>query len=118
MNDNKRTIIITGGGSGIGMETAIKFAENGDNVIITGRTENLTGRCPLKYELSDDQLYIIGNAARHSICYLRKLRQYRQGKIDLKVEGETKGKEKKPPGAEVDLTATILGAGRDLKRNI
>ena len=40
MNDNKRTIIITGGGSGIGMETAIKFAENGDNVIITGRTES------------------------------------------------------------------------------
>ena len=35
----------------------------------------------------------------------------------LKVEGETKGKEEKPPGAEVDLTATILGAGRDLKRN-
>ena len=40
MNDNKRTIIITGGGSGIGMETAIKFADNGDNVIITGRTES------------------------------------------------------------------------------
>ena len=35
----------------------------------------------------------------------------------LKVEGKTKGKEEKPPGAEVDLTATILGAGRDLKRN-
>ena len=34
MNDNKRTIIITGGGSGIGMETAIKFADNGYNVII------------------------------------------------------------------------------------
>ena len=40
MNDNKRTIIITGGGSGIGMETAIKFADNGYNVIITGRTES------------------------------------------------------------------------------
>ncbi len=40
MNNNKRTIIITGGGSGIGMETAIKFADNGDNVIITGRTES------------------------------------------------------------------------------
>ena len=35
----------------------------------------------------------------------------------LKVEGETKEKEEKPPGAEVDLTATILGAGSDLKRN-
>ena len=35
----------------------------------------------------------------------------------LKGEGETKGKEEKPPGAEVDLTATILGAGRGLKIN-
>ena len=40
MNKDKRTIIITGGGSGIGMETAIKFAGNGDDVIITGRTES------------------------------------------------------------------------------
>ena len=40
MNKDKRTIIITGGGSGIGMETAIKFANLGDNIIITGRTES------------------------------------------------------------------------------
>ena len=40
MNKDKRTIIITGGGSGIGMETAIKFAELGDIIIITGRTES------------------------------------------------------------------------------
>ena len=40
MAKTSRNIIITGGGSGIGMETAIKFANNGDNIIITGRTES------------------------------------------------------------------------------
>ena len=37
--------------------------------------------------------------------------------LGLKVEGKTKGKEEEPPGAEVDPTATILGARRNLKRN-
>ena len=33
MAKTSRNIIITGGGSGIGMETAIKFANNGDNIL-------------------------------------------------------------------------------------
>ena len=41
----------------------------------------------MKYELSEDQLYAIGIASRQSICYLRKLRQWREGKIDLTIEG-------------------------------
>lgn len=33
-----KTIIITGGGSGIGKAMAKKFASKGANVVITGRT--------------------------------------------------------------------------------
>ncbi|TKG93974.1 SDR family oxidoreductase [Puteibacter caeruleilacunae] len=35
----KRNILITGGSAGMGLATAIKFAEKGDQVIITGRNE-------------------------------------------------------------------------------
>ncbi|MEM0940945.1 MAG: 2-deoxy-D-gluconate 3-dehydrogenase [Bacteroidota bacterium] len=31
-----RNILITGGSAGMGLASAIKFATNGDNVIITG----------------------------------------------------------------------------------
>ena len=36
----KRTIIITGGTTGIGKATAYQFAKNGWNVVITSRSEN------------------------------------------------------------------------------
>lgn len=37
MNITGKTILITGGGSGIGFETARLFAQKGNTVIITGR---------------------------------------------------------------------------------
>jgi len=39
MKTNNRTVLITGGGSGIGFETARLFSENGSRVILVGRTE-------------------------------------------------------------------------------
>lgn len=40
MNTTNNTILITGGGSGIGFQIARLFAEKGNQVIITGRNEN------------------------------------------------------------------------------
>lgn len=34
-NDNQRVVLVTGGTKGIGKETAMKFAEHGDQVVIT-----------------------------------------------------------------------------------
>jgi uncharacterized oxidoreductase len=39
MNLKNRTILVTGGGSGIGLEIAKLFSEQGNQVIITGRNE-------------------------------------------------------------------------------
>ncbi len=40
MKTSQNTILITGGGSGIGFEIARLFSENGNDIIITGRDEN------------------------------------------------------------------------------
>ena len=39
MKTNNRTVLITGGGTGIGFETAKLFSEKGSKVILVGRTE-------------------------------------------------------------------------------
>ena len=47
---NKKTIWITGGNSGIGKSLAIKFANQGWNVAISARRENLLREISDKYE--------------------------------------------------------------------
>ena len=47
---NKKTIWITGGSTGIGKALAIKFANEGWNVAISARRENLLKEISEKYE--------------------------------------------------------------------
>ncbi|MCT4613561.1 MAG: SDR family oxidoreductase [Marinifilaceae bacterium] len=46
---NKRVVLITGGSAGMGLSTAIKFSENGDKVIITGRNQQKLDEVNKKY---------------------------------------------------------------------
>lgn len=54
----KRNVLITGGSAGMGLSTAIKFAENGDQVIITGRNkaklEDVAMEYPNIYTIASD----------------------------------------------------------------
>src|SRR4051794_37690572 len=49
MNLNGRTILITGGSAGIGLAFALKFAELGNQVIVTGRRQALLDQVKAKY---------------------------------------------------------------------
>lgn len=49
MNLRNRTILITGGSAGIGLAFALKFAELGNEVIVTGRRQKLLDEIKAKY---------------------------------------------------------------------
>jgi uncharacterized oxidoreductase len=49
MNLTGRTILITGGSSGIGLAFALKFAELGNEVIVTGRRQVVLDKVKAKY---------------------------------------------------------------------
>lgn len=55
--EGKRTAIVTGGGRGIGKETAILLAKKGVNVVICSRTEEQINSIvqEIKKEINDDQ---------------------------------------------------------------
>src|SRR4029078_12662268 len=71
MNLKGRTILITGGSAGIGLAFALKFAELGNEVIVTGRRQGVLDEVKAKYPKlhtiqSDvaDQAQIAAPAAR------------------------------------------------------
>ena len=49
MNLKNRTILITGGSAGIGLAFALKFAELGNDVIVTGRRQRVLEEVKAKY---------------------------------------------------------------------
>ena len=83
MEVNNSNILITGGSSGIGKETAKQFIQKGANVVITGRDENKLklvakeiGAIPLLFDVSD--FNTINEMAVKAISLL-------DGKIDVLV---------------------------------
>jgi hypothetical protein len=57
-----KTIMITGATSGFGKATAIKFAENGYNIIITGRRKELLDEL-------EKELHVFGKIKVLSLCF-------------------------------------------------
>ena len=83
MKINNSRVLITGGSSGIGKETAKQFIAKGAKVVITGRNENKLqnvaneiGAIPLLFDISD--LKSIPQKAKEAMSLL-------EGKIDVLV---------------------------------
>jgi 3-oxoacyl-[acyl-carrier protein] reductase len=58
--ENKKTAIVTGGGRGIGRETAITLAKLGVNVVVCSRTENDIDSVVYEVKKIGDQADVIG----------------------------------------------------------
>ncbi|MFT5253067.1 MAG: 3-oxoacyl-[acyl-carrier protein] reductase, partial [Flavobacteriales bacterium] len=75
MEINNSRVLITGGSSGIGKETAKQFVARGAKVVITGRDENKLkkvadeiGAIPLSFDISD--LKSIPQKAKEALALL------------------------------------------------
>lgn len=66
---NKKTVIITGGGSGIGKACALKFAQQGFNVVISGRNETklLSAADEIK-KLNAEVFPIVADVSKEEDC--------------------------------------------------
>ncbi len=83
MDINNSNVLITGGSSGIGKETAKLFIANGAKVVITGRDEDKLnsvaveiGATPLLFDISD--LKLIPQKAKEALALL-------EGKLDVLI---------------------------------
>ena len=79
----ERVIVITGGGSGIGRAAAIRFAHNGDRVIVVGRRAE-----PLSETASSSERIVplVGDVCRESdVAAIIKIVAQRWGRLDCVV---------------------------------
>ncbi|HXU94738.1 MAG TPA: SDR family NAD(P)-dependent oxidoreductase, partial [Gallionella sp.] len=85
-----KTVIVTGGSAGIGRAAALRFAEEGAQVLVTGRRE-----APLQ-ELADSQPnieYLVADAARpEDAARAVDAATGRWGRLDILVNNAGAGK--------------------------
>src|ERR1700761_6517587 len=83
MKTSNRTVLITGGGTGIGFETAKLFSEKGSKVIMVGRTEKTLKSAAARLQHAD---YFVADVAKEKD--LEKLVDFIQAKypsLDLLI---------------------------------
>lgn len=80
-----KTAIITGGSLGIGKSTAHLFAEEGANVVITGRTEDTLKKAVEEAGSTEGEIsYIVSDVSREQDCHKAvDETKSRYGKIDI-----------------------------------
>jgi 3-oxoacyl-[acyl-carrier protein] reductase len=61
MSRERRSVVVTGGSTGIGLAVARRFAQDGDRVLVTGRTESTLQEA--QSQLADEGLEIFTEAA-------------------------------------------------------
>lgn len=59
----KKTVIITGGGKGIGYGIALAFAKEGYNIVVTGRTESTLNKAVEELQTYTDVLPIVADGS-------------------------------------------------------
>ena len=59
MKFENKTVIVTGGGTGIGKTTAQRFFEEGANVIINGRREDVLAKTALEIDPSGKKVIAV-----------------------------------------------------------
>jgi short-subunit dehydrogenase len=130
MNNNRKTVLITGTASGIGLDTALYFNEKGFNVIATMR--NPENRKTLLHEKGLDLVHL-DVTDKSSICGAIKYAVDKYGKIDVLInnagyaifgpfEAATKEQEKREFDTNVfgliEVTRAIIPVFRKQKDGI
>ena len=122
-----RVVVITGASSGIGRATALKFAENGDNLVVAARRKNLLKDLVKECEeLGTEAVAVETDVAdENSVEKLAKVAEKKFGRIDVWVNNAGVGAAGKfdevPPEEhhrvlETNLEGTINGSWHALNQ--